>query len=263
MGNNEHDEFIKKVAGGQFRPLRPDDEFITGCARCGQCCRNRSDIILSPYDIYHLAHGLDMHPLEVIRNYGSVYVGQTSHIPLVSLRYVKEGDGTVCPFLKPVNAFKPAVCRMYPLGRATSKDKKDGKTTVSYFAQAVNPFTPGAECPGIAEAIVKRHTARVSDWLGGKREMEQSERASSAFSRFLAVYHDIIDEERLDAMDDKDQEAYFHTLFLLLYGTCPHKLEADGFFDIQDNAYRSAIAFVSCVFEEGKSPAAMLEDLFG
>lgn len=38
--------------------LKLDDLFRFHCNQCGQCCRNREDILLSPYDLNRIALAL-------------------------------------------------------------------------------------------------------------------------------------------------------------------------------------------------------------
>lgn len=65
-----------------------------------------------------MAKQLDIPLEEVIYNYGYVYVGQMSKIPLVSLRM--RPDTNECPFLIDgrckIHSGKPAVCALFPLG---------------------------------------------------------------------------------------------------------------------------------------------------
>ena len=46
-----------------------DDTIKFNCKRCGRCCSGREDILLNPYDIYHIAQGLNISPVEVLNQY--------------------------------------------------------------------------------------------------------------------------------------------------------------------------------------------------
>ena len=134
-----------------------DDNFRFHCTMCGRCCRDRHDILLSPYDLFRIAVGLDMKPLEVCKRYCHVYVGEASRIPIVRLLPV--GVDERCPFLRgnrcSVNSFKPNVCALFPLGRAMcySADSTE-QNQCDYILQPVN-------CGD------KRKTYTVREWLAG------------------------------------------------------------------------------------------------
>ena len=103
-----------------------------------------------------------MPPEEVIYNYGYVYIGQTSKIPLVSLRM--RPDTNECPFLEKnrckIHKGKPAACALFPLGRfAARTDDNDAK--ISYILQPVDCGTKDEE-----------HTVR--EWMSSFN-LEESE----------------------------------------------------------------------------------------
>ena len=83
--------------------LNADDSFKFHCTQCGKCCINRDDILLS-------------------------------RIPVVRIR--PKGSIQRCPFLKDrkcsVHEAKPAVCAMFPIGRAVgcSKDPDSEMSTI-------------------------------------------------------------------------------------------------------------------------------------
>ena len=35
--------------------LKPGQTFRFHCTQCGDCCRNREDILLTPYDLFRIA----------------------------------------------------------------------------------------------------------------------------------------------------------------------------------------------------------------
>lgn len=134
-------------------PLKLEDSFRFHCTQCGQCCRNREDILLSPYDLNRIAHALSVSPKTAIDRYCRVYVGENSRLPVVALRPL--GKQRACPFLKnnrcTIHASKPTVCALFPLGRfAAVKEDKPGET--QYFLQPVHCGT-------------KSETHTVRDWL--------------------------------------------------------------------------------------------------
>ena len=102
------------------RAIGLDDTFRFHCNECGQCCKNREDILLSPYDLYRIAGLLGLEPGLVIQDYCIWYIGQTSKLPVVAVNM--KGPEKVCPFLEGskcrIHAAKPTVCALFPLGRA-------------------------------------------------------------------------------------------------------------------------------------------------
>ena len=127
-------------------PLNADDTFSFRCKQCGGCCRDRIDILLSPFDICRMAKQLDIPPEEVIYNYGYVYIGKTSKIPLVSLRM--RPDTNECPFLEKnrckIHKGKPAACALFPLGRFAARTD-DNDVKISYILQPVDCGTKDEE----------------------------------------------------------------------------------------------------------------------
>ena len=143
-------------------PLNADDKFLFRCKQCGGCCRDRNDILLSPFDIYRMAKQIDKLPEDVIYDYGHVYIGQTSKIPLVSLKM--RADNNECPFLKngrcKIHKGKPAACALFPLGRFAAR-KDENNVRISYILQPVD-----------CGARDEEHTVR--EWMRGF-DLEESE----------------------------------------------------------------------------------------
>ena len=115
------------------KPLRADDEFYFRCDQCGECCKDRIDILLSPFDLCRMAKAVDEPLPEVLNKYGCLYVGETSKVPLVSLK-MREDNGK-CPFLQDdnrcrIHMSKPAVCALFPLGRCASREENKPNTKI-------------------------------------------------------------------------------------------------------------------------------------
>ena len=112
--------------------LGKDDTFIFGCNRCGKCCREREDVLLTPLDLFKIAKYLNMTIQEVIKKYCESYEGADSKVPIVRIK-PKEYRRT-CPFSTGkclIHPVKPAVCALYPLGRMTNGETKE----FTYFLQ--------------------------------------------------------------------------------------------------------------------------------
>ena len=140
-------------------PLSTDDTFRFHCTECGKCCKQRADILLTPYDLNRIARYLGVEISQVIGEYCVWYVGKSSKLPVVVMNM--QGPEQKCPFLErrkcKIHAAKPTVCALFPLGRVgTDKDY-----SIRYILQPVNCGTKEEE-----------HTVR--EWLE-EFSLEESE----------------------------------------------------------------------------------------
>lgn len=137
-----------------------DDSFKFHCKQCGKCCIHREDILLSPKDIYNISEELGLTPEKMFEQYCEVYVGSDSRIPLV--RILPRGSVKRCPLLKDrkcsVHESKPAVCKLYPLGRTLLVDYANTTQKKFRVEDTIFIFT-GGECGDDTES----HTVR--EWL--------------------------------------------------------------------------------------------------
>ena len=153
------DEIVKNISK---ITVGPDDTFRFHCTQCGKCCINRSDILLSPRDIYKASKHLGLTPLDFFQKYCETYIGDHSGIPIVRLKPV--GSDERCPLLKKrkclIHAAKPSVCAMYPLGRYMEQDKEAfeaGKSDAFSVRYLLKPIDCGT----------KSETHTVREWLSG------------------------------------------------------------------------------------------------
>ena len=168
------DDRLKMIEELMKHPLGSDDEFKFRCKQCGGCCRDRNDILLSPFDLCRMAKALDKTLPEVLSDYGHLYVGDMSKVPLISLRM--RDDNGKCHFLREdnrcrIHSSKPVVCALFPLGRSASR--KDGETEIYYILQPTG-------C-GDRDEI---HTPR--EWMG-EFDLEESE-------EWFFIWQDIVFE---------------------------------------------------------------------
>ncbi len=107
--------------------LDVDQEFRFHCTRCGQCCYNRDDILVNPFDVYRISKELNISTEEFAMQYCDAYVGQHSRIPL--FRVIPKWPTGQCGLLKnsncSVHKVKPTVCAMFPVGRMLSINAED------------------------------------------------------------------------------------------------------------------------------------------
>lgn len=91
-----------------------------GCAGCHKCCTGMGDtVILDPYDARRLFRGTGKTMQQLLAE-GKVVLGVVDGCILPHLAMV--GEGEACAFLDgegrcSVHAFRPGVCRLFPLGR--------------------------------------------------------------------------------------------------------------------------------------------------
>jgi len=100
-----------------------EDSIDFKCSRCGQCCMDREDIILTPFDIYNIAKAKNITTEEVLKNYTKVHIGKNSNVPVVILSH---NEKHMCHFLTfdifsglfgcEINNNKPGACALHPVG---------------------------------------------------------------------------------------------------------------------------------------------------
>lgn len=189
--------------------LQPNQTFRFHCDMCGDCCRHRKDILLTPFDLNRIARHLGDSPKEVIDRYCIVYVGDSSRFPVVLLK--SEGQDDACPFLKDnrcsIHSHKPTVCALFPLGRAMMYDQETGaKGNLTkkpfYFLQNVACGT-------------KDETHTVQEWLGNFG-LEDSEAWFVEWSNALTRLSILIQELEKILPEDVMRMA-FDTIFRAVY----------------------------------------------
>ena len=180
-------DVAKMYQEGTIKVIKnPKDTFKFGCNQCGNCCTGKMDIMLTPYDIFRIAKGLNITGEEVADKYLSFHIGAESKFPIAMIKFKKPHPFfplQVCPFInimngKPeakcsVHAFKPFNCAIYPLGRVSKIDVKTGVAEFEYIVQG-----PDCQCDKTQE-----HT--LEDWLK-MFSLEESEKVSLEWTNFLA-----------------------------------------------------------------------------
>lgn len=102
-----------------------------GCSGCSACCRGMGNsIVLDPLDVFRLTKNRKLSFEELVN--GPAQLGMVDGLILPSLRMT--GAGEACSFLQEdgrcsVHAFRPGICRIFPLGRYYEKG------SFSYFLQ--------------------------------------------------------------------------------------------------------------------------------
>lgn len=119
------------------------------CKGCSSCCRGMGQsIVLTPYDVYLMTTGLNTSFEQLLA--GKVELNVYDGVILPSLAMA--GPEERCSFLNEegrcsIHAFRPGICRLFPLGRIYREDGFD------YFLQT-------GECKNNNRTKIK-----ISKWL--------------------------------------------------------------------------------------------------
>ena len=114
---------------GFIHKLDRDEKFTFACHKgvgCfTECCR-LLDLALTPYDILRLRRATGLDSRVLLDRYVIIEQETDGAFPRLYLTMVDDGRGS-CPFVSPngcsVYQHRPGACRVYPLGRATSRDR--------------------------------------------------------------------------------------------------------------------------------------------
>lgn len=248
-----HQEYIEEIAEQchkrELKYLDSNDEFEFTCDQCGKCCRNREDIILTPFDLYHLVRATGKNVKEVIAKYGNAYIGPSSNLPLIQLKYREEPDGsTTCYFLGKrdgkyicrVHEDKPGVCRTFPLGKIATYIDNNNETDLSpkYFRHQI---TGKEECAGSDRSKKEHITQRVVDWVGGEKKKKLSDRYSLIFNQFIQRYCEVFDEKTIQKRRKTLIDIFFNMLDILMYQAYDFSVDDDTFLDAMERNLNDAL----------------------
>jgi Fe-S-cluster containining protein len=131
-------EIKKNIKNGTFKILEKEtDTFEFGCSQCGECCINKTDIMVSVWDVVRISDVLNMPSKEICLKFLNFYIGRNSKFPIATLKsFQMTKDISICPFLSFIKdneklaskcfiqKDKPFACAMYPLGKITSDKNK-------------------------------------------------------------------------------------------------------------------------------------------
>jgi hypothetical protein len=193
-------------------PLGLDATFSFSCKACGNCCRNRDDVLLSAFDLYRISKHLNIKPKEAFEKYCETYIGPTSNLPIVRLRpkpipnmllRVPEPYSSACPLLEngrcSVHKAKPITCALFPIGRG-------------YDPQAKKVFyvLNDAKCNDGG----KRHV--IKDWLAFF-DIPLHDEAYIAWTEFLTESVKFM--QKFLKASDRLKEMIWNCFFLIMYLT--------------------------------------------
>ena len=194
-------EFRKDIDYIMSHKMRLDDTFQFHCKACGKCCKNREDVLLTPYDLFRIARYLGRASAEIVDKYCDAYIGPDSHLPVVRIRPVPPDNS--CPFLRNkkciVHQDKPMVCAVYPLARIA----QPGEPAPFYVLQ------PGNPCGGTDRTVT------VRQWLGHLCS-EEGEQTGMMWGELLALFVRAL-HFCWPQMPDEQKERFCSSLFVFLY----------------------------------------------
>jgi Fe-S-cluster containining protein len=170
----------------ELMPIGLDETFRFAChgrvACFNHCCRDLNQA-LTPYDVLCLKRHLNLSSREFFETYALVYAGSATGLPVASLRFSND-EARQCPFVTPagckVYAARPSSCRIYPLARALSRNRSDGRTHVRYA------LLRESHCRGFNEP----KTQTVRQWLE-QQQLENHLAMNDALMELIALKNQI------------------------------------------------------------------------
>lgn len=200
------DNNLNEISDGKLYGL--NDMVKVGChdcAGCSLCCRDMGEsILLDPYDVFRLTKNLNRTFEQLLAGPIELHVEDGLILPNLKM----QGDADpVCSFLDEqgrcsIHAFRPGLCRLFPLGR-------------NYEENKLNYFLLVHECPAKNKSKMK-----VSKWLDTERIKE--------YQDFLVVWHDLTKGLRLQAGEHASDDTYAKQLnmaFLQIFYMKPYESE--------------------------------------
>lgn len=151
-----------------------------GCQGCSSCCHKMgSSIILDPWDVFSLCSNLHQSFEQLLETHIELNIADRLILPNLKM----EGKKEVCTFLDQkgrcrIHAFRPGMCRLFPLGRYYEED------SFWYFLQV-------HECSKENKTKIK-----VKKWLGIPE--------LKTYERFIKDWHDYL--KRLRETVSKESE---------------------------------------------------------
>lgn len=139
------------------------------CKGCFECCQGMGQsIVLDPYDIWQLEHGLNCTFAELLQEKELIELNIEDGLILPNLKM--QGSIEKCGFLNEkgrcgIHAFRPGLCRLFPLGRNYENHR------LQYFL-----LEDACKCTSMTKVKVKK-------WL----EIQDSRR----YEEFLIKWHDL------------------------------------------------------------------------
>lgn len=166
------------------------------CKGCSACCHGMGEsIVLDPYDIYRMASGLHVTMEELMAQSVELHVVDGVILPNLKMQGAEEACGYLdeqgrCT----IHAFRPGICRLFPLGRLYEEDG------FRYFLQV-------HECQAQQKTKVK-----IKQWLDTP-DLNQYETFILEWHDFLKEYQTQIKKGLLQGEELRQQNLRILTVF--------------------------------------------------
>jgi Fe-S-cluster containining protein len=100
-----------------------------------ECCRDLN-LVLTPYDLLRLKKCLGLTSSDLVDQFTSIKPNEHNGFPAVLLK-MRDDERRTCPFVTPAGCRiyedRPGACRIYPIGRASSRTKGQEGAREFYF----------------------------------------------------------------------------------------------------------------------------------
>jgi Fe-S-cluster containining protein len=112
-----------------------------------ECCRDLN-LVLTPYDLLRLRKALNLNSSDLLDQYAIIKPNEYNGFPAVCLK-MEDNERRTCPFVTPegcrIYENRPGACRIYPIGRASSRTQGQEDAREFYFV------VREAHCQGFQE----------------------------------------------------------------------------------------------------------------
>lgn len=170
------------------------------CKGCSACCHGMGEsIVLDPYDIYRMVSGLHVTMEELMAQSVELHVVDGVILPNLKM----QGTEEACGYLDTqgrctIHAFRPGICRLFPLGRLYEEDG------FRYFLQV-------HECKAQQKTKVK-----IKQWLDTPD--------LSRYEAFILEWHDFLKEyqTQIKKVCCRERSSGSRTFGFLLYSISHH-----------------------------------------
>lgn len=171
------------------------------CEGCSACCHQMVEIPLDPWDLYMLYTHQDETMQELFTQKLALQAVDGLVLPVLRM----DGPREACRFLNDqgrcsIHAFRPGICRLFPLGRIYEEDG------FSYFLQV-------DEC-----RKTNRTKVKIEKWLGIPN--------LAAYEKFVVSWHEVLENVRASREDlDADLFKMVNTRLLQTFLLTPYQQE--------------------------------------
>ena len=195
------------------------------CRGCSACCEGMGDtIILNPYDVRELCVHLKLDFQTLLTKYAELNVQEGMVLPNLKMT----GPEEACSFLDTngrctVHAFRPGICRMFPLGRFYEN------RSFQYFLQV-------HECPKTDRSKVK-----IKKWLDTP-DLKTYEKYIADWHFFLKDLQEYVMNLASDSSSNSDETARTISMHVLTqFYLTPYSNDGDFYHEFYERLEKSRL----------------------